>query len=79
METINLKVNLRDGRGKGVARRIRAKGGVPAVVYGVGVEPTAIEVPVEEARKFNAEIGHNVFVKLDADGPLSGKVSVIYE
>ncbi len=36
MEKIALKVELREGRGKGSARSIRRAGSVPAVMYGLG-------------------------------------------
>lgn len=77
MQTIELKVITRDASGKGVARKIRRDGGLPGVVYGVGVENTRIQVPVEELRKFSAAVGHNMFLKLKVDGPLDGKMSLI--
>lgn len=79
MKTIELKVVPRETRGKGPAKRLRAEGACPAVVYGVGIQPAAVTVPVEEMKKFNEAIGHNVFVKLDGEGELSGKMSLIYD
>lgn len=46
-----LKVGLRDGRGKGAARKLRAAGRIPGNIYGHGVE----SIPVEaDAREFEA-------------------------
>jgi large subunit ribosomal protein L25 len=38
MDTKSLTVELRDSRGKGVARKLRAAGRIPGVVYGEGQE-----------------------------------------
>ena len=50
IERLELEVSLRDGRGKSVTRKLRAQGQVPAVIYGSGVEPTAIVVESLGAR-----------------------------
>lgn len=51
MATISMNAALRDGRGKGDARKLRAKGQIPAVVYTSGgsatslaIDPHALEV-----------------------------------
>ena len=44
MAEVKLEVTKREGTGKGVARRARAAGKVPGVVYGRGMDPVAIEV-----------------------------------
>ncbi|MDD7466101.1 MAG: 50S ribosomal protein L25/general stress protein Ctc [Actinomycetaceae bacterium] len=43
-----IKVEKRDGFGKGVARKLRAAGRTPAVVYGLGGEPTHISFDAHE-------------------------------
>ena len=56
----NLKVELREGFGKGAARRIRREGKLPAVLYGHGTEPQHLLLPAHEsaliARNANALI-----------------------
>ena len=47
MET-KLQAEKRDETGKGVARRLRADGRVPGVLYGQGVEPVALSVDARE-------------------------------
>ncbi|MCA9670545.1 MAG: 50S ribosomal protein L25 [Myxococcales bacterium] len=42
IEIGKLRAHARSGRGKGVARKLRAKGLIPAVVYGAGKAPEAI-------------------------------------
>jgi large subunit ribosomal protein L25 len=44
MQRIELQVGLRDGHGKGAARKLRVAGEVPAVLYGRGAEPVALRV-----------------------------------
>jgi large subunit ribosomal protein L25 len=59
----------REGKGKGPARRLRAQGLIPAVVYGrhsapasVAVDPAAIEEAIAGPLKFNTLIT----LKMDA-------------
>ena len=42
-----LKVLSRDTRGKHNSRRLRRSGGIPAVLYGHGLEPVTLTVPAE--------------------------------
>jgi len=47
-ETETLKVNKREARGTKACRRLRAEGLIPAVVYGHGQEPVAVQMPAED-------------------------------
>ena len=47
-KTVTLKSEVRSGRGSKLARRIRAAGQVPAVVYGHGKEPESISVDLHD-------------------------------
>jgi len=44
----HLVTEVRDTFGKGVARKIRAKGKIPAVIYGHGTEPQHVTLPGHE-------------------------------
>ncbi len=67
-----LKVEVRDGTGKGAARKIRATGLVPGVVYGRGADPVLITVDARELfHTLHTDAGMNVLVELRVDG---GKV-----
>ena len=44
----HLKTEARDTFGKGVARKIRATGKIPAVIYGHGTEPQHVTLPGHE-------------------------------
>jgi large subunit ribosomal protein L25 len=69
METTTLQAEVRDSRGKGPARRLRAQGKLPAVFYGPGVEPTPLTLSPKELKKaLRGERGRNVVFKLSVDG-----------
>lgn len=65
MEYQTLQAEVREGRGKGPARRLRQRGLVPAVFYGPETDPTPIAVsPKEVLRMLQSEHGRNRVVKL---------------
>jgi large subunit ribosomal protein L25 len=69
METTTLQAEVRDTRGKGPARRLRAQGKVPGVFYGPGVEPTPLTLSPKELEKaLRGERGRNVVFKLSVGG-----------
>jgi large subunit ribosomal protein L25 len=64
-----LVADKRDGTGKGVARKLRAAGRVPAVLYGHGMEPISLSVDSRELlHLFHTGAGTNVLVDLVVDG-----------
>jgi large subunit ribosomal protein L25 len=63
-----LKAERRDGTGKGVARKIRAAGQVPGVVYGRGADSLLISVDARELfHTLHTDAGMNVLVELRVD------------
>jgi large subunit ribosomal protein L25 len=68
METIKLSVYEREERGNGPARRLRAKGLIPAVTYGKGKTPQSIALDVEDL-KVAMTHGHNVILELEFGQP----------
>ena len=68
MET-KLKAERRTGTGKGAARRLRAAGRVPAVLYGHGEEPVTLSVSaLDLLHLFHASHGATMLVDLEIDG-----------
>lgn len=63
-----LKAVARDASGKGVARKLRQQGRVPAVVYGHGDKPLGISVDGHELELLMAASGVNAIVRLELDG-----------
>ncbi len=69
MAEVKLDVTKRKSTGKGVARRARAAGKVPGVVYGRGMDPVAIEVDRRQfIQALQTDAGMNVLLGLDIDG-----------
>jgi large subunit ribosomal protein L25 len=81
MEAI-LEAVKRDGRGKNEARRLRASGHVPAVVYGAqkagdAVAPVAVGVdPKEMMRILHSASGANTLITLTVPGESTQKVLI---
>jgi large subunit ribosomal protein L25 len=64
-----LTAERRDGAGKGVARKIRAQGRVPAVVYGHGIDPLPVSIDARDLYHIlHTDAGMNVLVDLRVDG-----------
>lgn len=68
MEMIALRVDMRQETGKGAARRLRARGAIPAVVYGRGRETLHISVPQQELQRVHRNADANVLIDLEVPG-----------
>jgi len=79
MDTMKLTVQQRDESGNGPARRLRAEGRLPGVVYGKGVESASISVDLQEFKNVVAH-GHNIVLDLDFTGgtPKKGRAVARY-
>ena len=72
MATAQLSAQARGNGGKGVARKLRGDGRVPAVVYGHGREPQALSSnPRELERLLDHISAENTVIDLDIDGKAS--------
>jgi len=69
----------REGKfNKNAARRVRAAGKIPAVLYGGGHEPVAIEVdPKHISRILLSETGHNTIFDVDVQGQATAKAMIV--
>lgn len=65
---LKLVAERREGAGKGVARKLRAAGRVPAIVYGRGMEPIPVSVDAKELYHVLHRGGANVLLDLVVDG-----------
>lgn len=66
MERPVLKAELREETGKGVARKLRDKGFIPAVFYGAHTQTIPLVVdPRELSRALQTEAGGNVLIDLE--------------
>jgi large subunit ribosomal protein L25 len=68
----------REGKfNKNAARRVRAKGKVPAVVYGAAEPAVAVEVDPKQIQKIlHSETGHNTIFDLEVSGA-TAKVMIV--
>ena len=65
MET-SLKATVRDNTGSAQSRRSRGEGSIPAVVYGLGMEPVSVEIDSREfTNALKTEAGSNVIFNLE--------------
>lgn len=65
-DNITLEASVRTEFGKGYARRLRAAGQIPAVIYGHGTEPTHVALPMHETGLI---VRHaNALIELDIEG-----------
>ena len=73
----NVEAKPRQGGGKNDARRLRASGMIPAVVYGAGQPAQAIAVDPKQMRRIlNSETGHNSIFDLSLEGQ-AAKVMIV--
>jgi large subunit ribosomal protein L25 len=64
MEFVDLKVERRDGAGKGVARKLRHRNQIPAILYGEGDSTPLTADPKNLLRALGTEAGSNVILNL---------------
>lgn len=67
-ETATLAVEMREGRGKGDARKLRAAGQIPANIYGHGIDSIAVAADAHEFDALTSRISGNTLVELQLEG-----------
>ena len=69
METIDIKATIREETGKGIARRLRNAGLIPAVYYGPKAKTQSLSIDAFEFKKtIKGKAGENVIVSLNLAG-----------
>jgi len=75
---ITIAAEARDSRGKNEARRLRAKGSMPAILYGEPGTPEAVAVnPKELSKILNSKTGHNTIFNLELAGGEKTPVMIV--
>ncbi|MBZ5569295.1 MAG: 50S ribosomal protein L25 [Acidobacteriia bacterium] len=75
-----VEAQVREAKGKNVARRVRKSGKVPAVVYGAGKPPVSVSVdPKQITRILHSESGYNTIFDLHLDGERSKAMIVEWQ
>ena len=68
-QQIELEASVREGRGKGPARRLRKQGQIPAILYGLSKESVALTLDTKAmTRILESPAGHNQIVNLKVPG-----------
>jgi len=63
---------------KNAARRVRVAGNIPAVLYGSGHDPVAVEVnPKQISRILFSETGHNTIFDVEVAGSAAAKAMIV--
>jgi large subunit ribosomal protein L25 len=77
-ERITVKAQVREDRGKNAARRLRAEGKVPVVVYGAGEDNMSVVADLRDlAAVLRTDSGVNTLFTLDVEG--LGQSDVIFQ
>jgi large subunit ribosomal protein L25 len=75
-----LKASPRDGTGKSAARKMRATGRVPAIVYGHGEQTRKVSIDAHELELLFARVHwENTIINLDIEGEKAGVRALIRE
>ena len=72
-----LNVEVREGGGKGVARKLRAQGQIPGVLYGLGKEPVSLALSPRPLLKLLETEGRNALIELE--GKLGRRTALVRE
>ena len=68
-QQLDMAAQPRDGRGKNAARRLRASGKVPAILYGLGKDSVAVSLNGKEITQLlQSPSGHNQILNLKVSG-----------
>jgi len=68
MEQVLIKADRRLATGKGVARKVRGAGQIPAVLYGGSVEPVSITISSKDWEKITRHMKRNVILDMEIHG-----------
>ena len=79
---VKLSARVRTENGRNAVKQVRARGGVPAVIYGSKNEPANLEVSRRDIEALLSHaVGENILVDLeiDEDGKKTNRLSMIQE
>ena len=73
----SIAVEVRESAGKGVARKLRAAGRIPAVLYGQGKDPVALVLEPQVLESLLQSEGHNALFDLEGAGSVAGRTVLV--
>ncbi|MGH9389177.1 MAG: 50S ribosomal protein L25 [Vicinamibacteria bacterium] len=78
MQKTKLTATARKETGKGISRRIRARGRIPAVLYGRATSAFALELdPKALVRAISTEAGENTLIDLSIEGDSDSSLKLV--
>lgn len=72
MAQVKLESRHREGTGKGLARKLRREGRVPAILYGHKETPVSLDLDARTVNHLLHEYGHNAIITLTIQGGPGG-------
>lgn len=80
MQQIPLAVARREQTGKGAARRLRAEGMIPAVIYGTQAKAECLAVATADLKKVLSQVAGDVaFLELKVEGDSTPRMAMLQE
>ncbi len=77
---VKLSATRRSEIGRSAVRKIKAQGGVPAIIYGGKSEPQALQVTKRDiSNLLSHAAGENILVELEIEGEGSGRLALVQE
>jgi large subunit ribosomal protein L25 len=77
---VKLKAQRRDGIGRSAVRKLKARGIVPAIVYGAKDKPQALQVSLRDVSAMLSHAsGENILVELEIEGEKSNRMAMVQE
>jgi large subunit ribosomal protein L25 len=77
---VKLSATRRSAIGRSAVRKIKAQGGVPAVIYGGKAKPEPLQVDKRAiSNMLSHASGENVLVELEIDGESGGRLALVQE
>ena len=77
---VKLSVSRRTGTGRSAVRKIKAQGGVPAIIYGAKQEPEPLQVSRRDISLMLSQAsGENILVELEIAGESGSRMALVQE
>lgn len=77
---VKLSAMPRTGKGRSAVRKIKAQGGVPAIIYGGKNKPEALQVAKRDiSLMLSHASGENILVELEIEGEKAGRLALVQE
>jgi large subunit ribosomal protein L25 len=77
---VKLSATRRTGTGRSAVRKIKAQGGVPAIIYGGKNKPEPLQVSKRDISLLLSHAsGENILVEIEIDGEAAGRLALMQE